>query len=112
MRELREKKTKQRRLGKDLGEEEKNRLLQLEEDMKVARNAFDKFLADMTKEIEKVGVVRAKEIGEKNLKRLRSLQGTLRELGHGAVTVHYLITADKLRIILTTPDVQLVRIRT
>ena len=46
---------------------------------------------------------------EKNLDTLRALQGTLRELGHGVVLLHYLILPQRVRIILTTPDVQLCR---
>ena len=46
---------------------------------------------------------------DKNLDTLRALQGTLGELGHEAVLLHYLITPDKLRIILTTPTVQVCR---
>ncbi len=49
------------------------------------------------------------EIPGKNLDTLQALQSTLRELGHGAVLLNYVITPDKLRIILTTPQAQLCR---
>jgi CHAT domain-containing protein/tetratricopeptide (TPR) repeat protein len=44
-----------------------------------------------------------------NLDTLRALQHTLLEMGHQAVLLNYLITPQRLRIILTTPDIQLCR---
>ena len=41
---------------------------------------------------------RQQEFGEKNLNSLRALQGTLRDLGHGDVTLHYLMTDKRLWI--------------
>jgi len=102
--ELRE---KQRQTG--LTQSEKTRVAALRNDLKTGRKAFRAFLAELTAELGKVGAERAAEIGEKQLGRLRALQGTLRQLGGRAVTLHYLATDDKLRIILTTPDAQLVR---
>jgi CHAT domain-containing protein len=108
-------------LGKELGElkqkarqgemsaAEKARREQLRADMQVASLAFDAYLQELRAAFAQADAARAIEFGEKNLARLRPLQGTLRQLGHGAVLVHYLITPDKLRMILTTPDAQLAR---
>jgi CHAT domain-containing protein len=52
---------------------------------------------------------RNREIGQRNLADLQALQETLTALGHGTVTLHYLVLEDRTHIILTTPMVQLVR---
>ncbi len=49
------------------------------------------------------------QIHENNLDTLRALQSTLRELGQGVVLVNYIIMPEKVRLILTTPEVQLCR---
>ena len=88
---------------------EKARRKQLRADMKVAKKAFIAYLEELRKAFEQASPARAIAFGEKNLGRLKPLQSTLRQLGEGVVLVHYLVTEDKLRIILTTPDVQLAR---
>ncbi len=85
------------------------RLKKLREDLRVAKRAFRAFLANLVKEVEAGSTQRAMQIGEKNLKYLKSLQGTLRTLGDGTVLIHYLITERKLHIIVTTSRVQIVR---
>ncbi|MFA7242787.1 MAG: tetratricopeptide repeat protein [Sulfuricellaceae bacterium] len=92
-----------------LSEAEKSRRSQLDADAKVARQAFDHYLADMMRELGKQDAQRNREVGEKNLASLKALQGTLGKLGHGAVTLHYLVTDSKVRILLTTPQIQLAR---
>jgi CHAT domain-containing protein/Tfp pilus assembly protein PilF len=57
-----------------------------------------------------IGEYKTKELFEEyNLDTLQSLQSTLQTMGHGAVLVHYLVLPEKLRIILTTPTIQLCR---
>ena len=92
-----------------LTDEEKTRLARLETDLKAARLAFVKYLDELQTAFENEGGKRLVELGKKNLADVQALSGTLRELGNGAVLVHYLVTADKLRIILTTPAVQITR---
>ena len=53
--------------------------------------------------------LRSAKVKEKRLEKPKKLQQALRVLGHSAVAIHYLITNDKLRIILTTPETQLAR---
>ena len=85
------------------------RLQQLREDLRVAKRAFRDFLEQLIAEIEAGSAQRAMEVGEKNLRDLKALQGTLRTLGDGTVLIHYLITEQKLHIIVTTGRVQIVR---
>ncbi|MCP4701956.1 MAG: CHAT domain-containing protein [Gammaproteobacteria bacterium] len=92
-----------------LTSEEKSRRKYLRQEMRVANQAFIAYLDALKTAFKQVGPARAMEAGAKNLAGLRGLKGALRELGHGAVLLHYLITADKLRILLTTPEVQLAR---
>ncbi len=98
---------RQRKLG--LVAADDPRLAELREDMKVAQAAFRQFLEELGEELERVPRARAVEIGQKNLDELRAMQGTLRDLGHGAVLVHTLITDDTLFLIVTTGEAQLVR---
>ena len=81
----------------------------LTEDARVAQRAFLAFVGELERELATVSSARAREIGERNLDKLKAMQGVLRELGGGAVLVHYLITDARLHVILTTPQVQLVR---
>ncbi|MEY3219170.1 MAG: hypothetical protein RIT27_527 [Pseudomonadota bacterium] len=57
-----------------------------------------------------IGEYKTKELFEEyNLDTLQSLQSTLQSLGDGVVLLHYLILPEKIRIILTTPTIQLCR---
>ncbi|MCK5188184.1 MAG: CHAT domain-containing protein, partial [Deltaproteobacteria bacterium] len=67
------------------------------------------YLAEFIDTLSSVSKERYAEIKGKRLGKPKKLQQALRELGHGAVVIHYLITDDGLRIILTTTDVQLAR---
>lgn len=92
-----------------LSKKEKARRKQLRKDMRIAKKAFKFFFEELREAFKKADPDRAIEFGEKNLKRLKPLQSTLHELGQGVVLVHYLVIENKLHIILTTPDIQLVR---
>jgi CHAT domain-containing protein len=89
--------------------EENARKDELDKSLALARQAYDAFMAELRREFQASGSARQQEIGEKNLGSLRALQGTLRDLGHGAVTMHYLMAEKRLWILLTTPHVQIKR---
>ena len=92
-----------------LSEQESVRREQLRADRKVAQQALDRFLGDLMRELDAASGQRNREVGERNLANLRALQDTLGALGHGAVTLHYVMGATKLRMILTTPTIQIAR---
>ena len=92
-----------------LSEEESARREQLRADRKVAQQAMDRFLGDLMRELDTASTQRNREVGERNLTNLRALQDTLGALGHGAVTLHYVMGETKLRMILTTPTIQIAR---
>jgi CHAT domain-containing protein/Flp pilus assembly protein TadD len=92
-----------------LTKKEKVRYKQLRKKIKIAKKAFKVYLKELKKIFKKASTDRAIEFGQKNLNILIKLQGTLRELGEGVVLLHYLITKNKLYIIVTTPFIQLVR---
>lgn len=98
-----------RKARSGLTEAEQARRTQVDADLRVARLAFDQFLGVIMKEVEITGAARAREVGERGLSNLRALQGTLSSLGNGVVTLHYLMGEEKLRILLTTPSVQIAR---
>ncbi|EIJ44235.1 hypothetical protein BegalDRAFT_3419 [Beggiatoa alba B18LD] len=100
---------KQKKRQTGLTPEESARYDELVEDTKAAEAAFQNYLSELKKQFKDTDTQRSIDISERNLNKLKPLQNTLRNLGHGAVLIHYLITPDKLHIILTTPDVQLVR---
>lgn len=101
---------RQKKLG--LIKDESLRLKSAQQEIEVAKNAFQKFLVELEANLKNISKARASEIGEKTLDKLKAIQGTLRELGPGTVLVHYLITDEKLYLILTTHEVQLVRSKT
>ncbi|MDM8522268.1 tetratricopeptide repeat protein [Desulfococcaceae bacterium HSG8] len=90
--------------------EQDARLEQLKKDLMVANKAFTQFLDELYAGFEQISDEKRKiEIAEKNLKLLKPLQATLKHLGGDSVLLHYIVTESKLRIILTTPHVQLSR---
>jgi len=93
---------KKQKLG--LSPEESARLDALRADLDLARGLFNDFVAKVSDELTKAG--RAKDVGEKKLASLEALQGVLEDLGEGAVFLHYLVTEDKVWMILTTPKTQ------
>ncbi|MCK5257121.1 MAG: tetratricopeptide repeat protein, partial [Deltaproteobacteria bacterium] len=92
-----------------LTNEETKRYQQLSNDLKISRKLFSNYLTTLIDDLSSATRERYAEVKEKRLDKPRKLQQALRELGHGAVVLHYLITDDKLRIILTTTEVQLAR---
>ncbi len=84
---------------------------QLRADQRVAQQGFDRFLGDLMKELAAASAERNREVGERNLTRLRALQATLGALGEGVLALHYVIGQDKLRVIVTTPTIQIARER-
>ena len=82
----------------------------LDDDLAAARDAYESFMDDLKREYtQNAAPDRQQEFGEKHLDSLRSRQGTLRALGHGAVILNYLMTDQRLWILLTTPATQLIR---
>src|SRR5262249_55213566 len=67
------------------------------------------FLGDFMRELSGASAQRNRDVGERGLANLRALQGTLASLAHNAVTVHYLVGEERLRILLTTPAIQVAR---
>lgn len=83
--------------------EEERRLAKLDADLVVAGQAFQKFLVRLESELS------GSTDGTAKIFYLRESQGLmedLREMGHGVVALHTLITDEKYRVILTTPDIQ------
>lgn len=91
-----------KRIG--LTAEEQARLDDLDADLRAGRKAFAAYLKASTDAFVKAGGRPAIEFGKKDLDNLTAFRGTLQRLDHGAVLVHYLITEDRLRIIVTGPD--------
>ncbi len=82
--------------------EENQRLAQIEADLAVAGQAFQKFLDKLNDELKTT-----KDAGK--VSQLRDAQGMmedLRELGHGAVALYTVVGEDTFSIVLTTADVQ------
>ena len=85
------------------------RLEQARKVLRERRRAFEAWLQTLEGELEKMPPARAQAIAAMNLRDLASLQDTLGKLGPGVVMVHYLITADRVRAIVTTSDSQVGR---
>jgi CHAT domain-containing protein/Tfp pilus assembly protein PilF len=96
--------------GDLLSAQELARKGELDANLTIARQAFSAFVQELKLEFNRAASAdRQQELGEMNLASLRALQGTLRELGRGAVTLHYLVMDKRLWILLTTPTVQIKR---
>ncbi|MBL8207271.1 MAG: CHAT domain-containing protein [Blastocatellia bacterium] len=83
-------------------EAENQRLANIEADLAVAGQAFQKFLDKLNDELKTT-----KDAGK--VSQLRDSQGMiddLRELGHGAVALYTVVGEDTFSIVLTTADVQ------
>jgi CHAT domain-containing protein len=92
-----------------LSAEETAKRDQLRADRRVAQQSFEGFLGKLMREMDTATAQRNREVGERGLVNLRTLQDTLASLGHHAVAVHYLMGDNKLRMILTTPTLQIAR---
>jgi CHAT domain-containing protein/molybdenum-dependent DNA-binding transcriptional regulator ModE len=91
-----------KKLGLDASEEA--RWQELGKDMETGKKAILAYLDELRETFAKMGGERAMEFGEKELKSLTKLQGTLRKLGEGVVLVHTLMTDTRLRMIVTTSN--------
>ncbi|MCP4627324.1 MAG: tetratricopeptide repeat protein, partial [bacterium] len=97
------------RRERDLSEEEKTRLDQLYDKADEIQSAFEEFLLDLETYYEKKGGISAIEFGEKSLKSLASMQGELAELELRTAIVTFLVLKDSVRIIITSPSIQIPR---
>jgi len=92
-----------------LSEAEIARLQTLQTDLNLAQRRFDEFIVEMRIDFKKASGERLIEFGRKDLDSLNAMRGVLKRLGNGAVLVHYLVLEDKLRILVTTPNVRIHR---
>ena len=87
--------------------EEEARLTQVEADLKVGSKAFDAAMHEIATAYTDT---RTRDLLLRDVKTKSSaFQPTLKELGHGAVLVQYIILPGKVRILLTTPSVIIAR---
>jgi len=85
----------------------KIRLAEVEKELEQAQGSFLNFLSSLEGYFKQAGSDKALEFGERQLAQLERQQDLLRK--HQSVIVTTVATKDKLHLILTTPDVQLVR---
>lgn len=85
---------------------EEDRFQQLGEDMRVGHIAFMSLQEQMRNDFLAQGLDRASELGRKEVDpdSQSRLKGMLQELGGDTALLTYLVTEDRLRIILTTPS--------
>jgi CHAT domain-containing protein len=96
------------RLG-TLTADEQARRRQIDADLVLANQQFDRFLAELGREFVAADARRAEEFGSRQLKNLVVLQDVLAELGRDTVLLHYVVTGSRVAIIVTTADVQIAR---
>lgn len=88
------------------GEKDPARVAELRTALAKARREFRQALEDLTRELRESG--RGEALESRALAG-RSLQSSLRHLGHGAVAIHYLALEDHLQILVTAPATQLAK---
>ncbi len=96
------------RLG-TLTVDEQARRRQIDADLVLANQRFDRFVAELGREFVAADARRAEEFGSRQLKNLVVLQDVLAELGRDTVLLHYVVTGSRVAIIVTTADVQIAR---
>jgi len=82
---------------------EEKRLSELDEDLSISREAFRRFLNEISNEFGKSELAKRREF---ELRESEGLQQDLRELGKGVVALYTLVGEHKYRVILITPDIQ------
>ena len=90
-------------------EQEQARYTALQADLNIARQAYQVYMDDLHRSFASLTPERLMAFAQQDLDSLRTLQATLRRLGSNAALVHYLVTPDRLRILVTTADIQLFR---
>src|SRR5205085_2094852 len=83
--------------------EEEQRLAKIDADLVVAGDTFQKFLDQLSTELSSDKEASAKVY---QLRESQGMMEDLRELGAGTVALYTLVSEDKYRVILTTPDFQ------
>ncbi len=89
---------------KSMTPQESERLMQLEQDLTVSNEAFERFLGDLTQHFSAKPELNARVVDQ-----LREEQGfmeDLRELPPGTVAIYTLAGQDEFHVILRTPDAQ------
>ena len=99
----------ERKRREGLSAAEQAELKQIEGDAGVARKGFVAFLDELVKESARLDAERRSSLARRDVEGLEGHQDDLKVLGDGAVMLHYVVMPDKVRIILTTADVQLGR---
>ncbi|MEW8347348.1 MAG: tetratricopeptide repeat protein [Candidatus Thiodiazotropha taylori] len=109
--ELRTLQQKKKQKQGGLDETEKTRYRQLKADRKVANEAFNHYLDELYAFFTQQEGERSAAFGEKHLETasLKSLQHQLGKLGEGALVLHYLVTDERVRILITSPTIQIHR---
>jgi CHAT domain-containing protein len=88
---------------------EELRRAQVDADLVLANQRFDRFLGELSREFVAAGARRAEELGARQLRNLVVMQDVLSELGREAVLLHYVVAQNRIAIIVTTADVQIAR---
>lgn len=77
------------------------RLERLEGELDLAARGFRVLVEDLRAALASEG---RSEFSDADWRSLPGFSGTLAQLGHGAVLLHYFVTEDRLRLLLTGPD--------
>ncbi|MBK1730879.1 hypothetical protein CKO41_03485 [Thiococcus pfennigii] len=80
---------------------EEVRLEGLERDLDLVEQGYRALVEDLRATLAAEG---RGEFGDAEWRALPGFSGTLAQLGHGAVLLHYFVTDDRLRLLLTGPD--------
>ena len=88
---------------------QKSRLREIDADLKVANVAFDSFMNELRTAFAAQGIAKAFQFAETSSDKTKELLGIVKKLGDDVVLVQYYMASDHLGMILTTPEVQVVR---
>ena len=91
---------------KTLTDADKATYQKLKQKLTQADQQFESYLSTLRDDSSKIDI---SNVGKENLEKLQRLQQKLSQLGQGAVLIHYLMTDEKLRIIVTSDHNQTAR---
>lgn len=89
---------------------EQRRVAELEAELEKAEDAFIGIIDGLDDYFANSTATKAMAHGNRNLDLVAAHQDQLAQLGHGAVLIHTVTTKGKLHLLLTTPEVSLVRL--
>jgi CHAT domain-containing protein/Flp pilus assembly protein TadD len=98
-------------LDEALDENQINRLEHLENILDKSQEYVQTYVRQLISSFDNISDIdRRRELSEKQLKTIKGIKYTLKQLGDHVALIHYIVMRDRVHILLTTPTIQIARI--